>query len=261
MKRIAPQKERVLGTNKRISFLNTPIDVLTQSETVRLVEKYVVSKEPLHLIGVNADKINQLKRDRYLKRIVDSCGIINADGASVVLASRFLNEPLPERVAGIDLMNQLIKLSSQKGYSVFLLGAREQVVRKASKRLVARYPKLKVVGIHDGYFDTSRWFEISKILKKKDPDFVFVGITSPKKEYLIEYLQSQGIRSVFMGIGGSLDVISGKISRAPEWMQQFNLEWLFRVFQEPKRLFGRYFVGNFIFINNVIKEKVVHMFK
>lgn len=88
------------------------------------------------------------------------------------------------------------------------------------------------------------------------PDIVFIGITSPLKEYLIEYLQNDGNKSVFMGVGGSFDVISGNIPRAPLWMQKTNLEWLFRVMQEPRRLFKRYFVGNVTFINAIIKEKV-----
>ncbi len=99
------------------------------------------------------------------------------------------------------------------------------------------------------------WDKIADLLLRKAPDFVFVGITSPIKEYLIEYLQNKGLNSVFMGVGGSFDVISGKISRAPRWMQKANLEWLFRVSCEPKRLFKRYFLGNIEFIKNVIKEK------
>ena len=112
-----------------------------------------------------------------------------------------------------------------------------------------------MVGLHNGYFKKSDWHLISDELKELKPDFVFVGITSPIKEYLIEYLQEEGNDSVFMGVGGSFDVISGNISRAPKWMQKCNLEWLYRVMQEPKRLFKRYFIGNIVFIKSVVKEK------
>ena len=249
------KQEKRLGDNARVRFLNTVIDVLDTDETVKLVEKYVQTKTALHLMGVNADKVNEINENEIMKRIVNSCGIINADGASIVMASRYLKKPLPERVAGIDLMEQLIRLSEAKGYTVYLLGAKQVVVAKTAEVLVEKYPKLRIIGFRNGYFQKSEWQEISNELKEKKPDFVFVGITSPIKEYLIEYLQNDGNNSVFMGVGGSFDVISGMIPCAPLWMQKANLEWLFRVIQEPKRLFKRYFFGNLQFIMSVIKEK------
>ncbi len=249
------KQEVLLGTNKRITILNTVIDVLDVQQTIDLVEKYVQTKTPLHLMGVNADKINEVNSNELMKHIVNSCGIINADGASVILASKYLKKPLPERVAGVDLMQSLVALSEKKGYSVYLLGAKQEVVEKTARVLQERHPNLNLVGFHNGYFKKEDWPAISAELKEKNADFVFVGITSPLKEYLIEFLQNDGHSSVFMGVGGSFDVISGKIPRAPLWMQKANLEWLFRVIQEPRRLFKRYFVGNGIFIRDVFKEK------
>ncbi|MCX4364237.1 MAG: WecB/TagA/CpsF family glycosyltransferase [Bacilli bacterium] len=249
------KQEKILGDNQRITILNTVIDVLNMKETIVLVEKYIKTKTPLHLMGVNADKINEVNQNELMKEIVNSCGIINADGASVVLASKYLKKKLPERVAGIDLMQELVKLSAEKGYSVYLLGAKQDVVEQTKEVLLEKYNKLEIKGIHNGYFKEEDWKDISKELKKKKPDIVFVGITSPMKEYLIEFLQNDGNTCVFMGVGGSFDVISGNIPRAPKWMQKLNLEWLFRVIQEPKRLFKRYFVGNTVFIKNIVKEK------
>ena len=241
--------------NKRIVILDTNIDVLTVDETISLVDEYVKNKEPLHLMGVNADKINMLSENSSLKSIVNNCRIINADGASVVMASKFLGKPLPERVAGIDLMQDLVALSAKNGYTVYFLGAKQQVVEKTAENFQKRYPSLKIVGIHNGYFQEKDWPAVCSELKEKKPDFVFVGITSPLKEYLVDYLQKEGLNSVFMGVGGRFDVISGLIPRAPLWMQKMNLEWLFRVIQEPKRLFKRYFIGNWKFIRNVVKER------
>lgn len=249
------EQEVRLGDNRRITILNTIIDVLDVKETIELVEKYVRTKTPLHLMGVNADKINEVNQNEKMKEIVNSCGVINADGASVVKASKYLNDPLPERVAGIDLMMDLVKVSEEKEYSIYLLGAKQEVVEKTQEVLKDKFPKLEIKGIHNGYFKKEDWKGISKEIKEKDPDFVFVGITSPTKEYLIEFLQNDGNKCVFMGVGGSFDVISGNIPRAPKWMQKMGLEWLFRVMKEPKRLFKRYFVGNWKFIRAIRKEK------
>ena len=228
----------------RIKVLGINIDPLTMRETVDAVERYVLGKRALHLMGVNADKINQCHTDEKIKKIVNDSGIINADGASVVLASKFLGTPVPERVAGIDLMQSLLELSNNKGYSVYFFGAKEEVLQDMLKAFKNDYPNLIVVGYRNGYFSADDEQDIQEDIREKNPDFVFVGITSPKKEYIIQKFMDNGVNSVFMGVGGSFDVLSGHIQRAPLWMQKSNLEWLFRVANEPKRLFKRYFVGN-----------------
>ena len=241
--------------NERMQILGITIDPLTMKETVDAVEQYVLKKHPLHLMGVNADKINQCYEDEKIKRIVNESGIINADGASVVLASKFLGAPVPERVAGIDLMQNLLELSNKKGYSVYFFGAKEEILQDMLKAFKQRYPNLNVVGYRNGYFSPEDEKKIQEDIKERKPDFVFVGITSPKKEYIIQSFMDNGINTVFMGVGGSFDVLSGHIKRAPLWMQKLNLEWLFRVVNEPKRLFKRYFVGNVTFIKRVLDEK------
>ena len=239
----------------RIKVLGINIDPLTMRETVDAVERYVLGERALHLMGVNADKINQCHTDEKIKKIVNDSGIINADGASVVLASKFLGTPVPERVAGIDLMQSLLELSNNKGYSVYFFGAKEEILQDMLKAFKNDYPNLIVVGHRNGYFSADDEQDIQEDIREKNPDFVFVGITSPKKEYIIQKFMDNGVNSVFMGVGGSFDVLSGHIQRAPLWMQKSNLEWLFRVANEPKRLFKRYFVGNISFIGKVLKAK------
>lgn len=246
----------MLEKNKRIEILHTIIDVLTVEETIERVKEYIDEGCGLHLMGVNADKINMLNENERLKTIVNGCGIINADGASVVLASKYLKKPLPERVAGIDLMLDLVQLASREHYKVFLLGAKQEIVEKTKAVLLENNPGLEIVGIRNGYFKEENWGEVAEEIRKSGAQLVFVGITSPLKEYIVENFQKeQHLNCVFMGVGGSFDVISGSIPRAPIWMQKCNLEWLFRVMQEPKRLFKRYFVGNWKFIMAVVKEK------
>ncbi len=239
----------------RIELLGTFIDNYTMQETVDEVEKYIINRKPLHLMGVNADKINELNSDEDLRRIVNSCDIINADGASVIWASKVLKTPLKERVAGIDLMQELLRISEMKGYKVYFLGAKQEVVESMVTRLQSTYPNLQISGYRNGYFSKEEWPEISKTIREGNAQIVFVGITSPLKEYLIEYFQTGGSKAVYMGVGGSFDVLSGKISRAPKPMQKYGLEWLFRMLQEPKRLAGRYLKGNIKFIKSVYKVR------
>ena len=245
------------GEIKLNSFdlMGVRIDPLTMDETVQAVEKFVIEQRPLHLMGVNADKINQCQTDESIKKIVNDSEIINADGASVVLASRFLGYQVPERVAGIDLMQKLLHLANEKSYSVYFFGAKEEVLVDMLEIFKKDYPNLRVLGHRNGYFSEEDEYGIQEDIREKNPDFVFVGITSPKKEYIIQKFMDQGVNSVFMGVGGSFDVLSGHIKRAPLWMQHAHLEWLFRVANEPKRLFKRYFVGNVTFIKRVLDEK------
>lgn len=248
--------DEIIGSRKRIKIFNTLIDSLNYRETVNLVDQYIRNDRPLHLMGVNADKINQIAKDEYLRNIVNSCGIINADGFSVVWASKYLNKMLPERIAGIDLMQKLVALSAEKNYNIFLLGAKPEIVSKTALTLKAQYPSLNIVGIHDGYFAKDEWENIACEIQNSKADIVFVGISSPTKEFIIEYFQEYGLTNVFMGVGGSFDVISGKISRAPKWVQKINMEWFYRMVKEPKRLFKRYLVGNFQFAIKMFKEKI-----
>jgi len=155
----------------------------------------------------------------------------------------------------VDLMQELLHLANEKGYSVYFFGAKEEVLTDMLTIFKKDYPNLRVVGHRNGYFSAEEEEAIQEDIREKNPDFVFVGITSPKKEYLIQKFMDNGVNSVFMGVGGSFDVLSGHIKRAPMWMQKANLEWLFRVANEPKRLFKRYFVGNATFIKRVVHEK------
>lgn len=223
---------------ERVKFLNTYVDNLSMDETVKAVEEYIIKQQPLHLIGINADKVNTLKKNERLRKIVNACGIINADGVSIVWASGKLHKPLKERVAGVDLMQELLKLSDKKAYKVYLLGAKQEVVEKTAEVISEQYPNVPIVGYRNGYFKENDWESIAENIRKSEAQIVFVGISSPLKEYLIEYFQKQGLPMVFMGVGGSFDVLSGNIERAPKWVQKIGMEWMFRFLQEPGRLWN-----------------------
>lgn len=250
-------KERInlIPLMNKKNIFGIDIDALTMEQTIAYIYQLKQQEQPIHILGVNADKINQYyKETEEFRKIINEAQVINADGASLVLASKILKKDLPERVAGIDLMQNLLSLCEKKEYTVFFLGAKESVIKLMIYKIETSHPNLKIIGYRNGYFEKKDWATIAEKLKEQSPDFVFIGITSPMKEYLIDYFMKQGINSVFMGVGGSFDVLSGCIKRAPEWMQKSNLEWLFRVKQEPHRLFRRYFIGNFQFLFKLIKE-------
>lgn len=239
----------------RVNLLGVDIDPFTMQQTVDRTDDLISSGCFAHLIGVNADKVLQIRNSDEMHDCVSRCEIVNADGASMLIAAERLGVEIPERVAGIDLMHELCKLCQRRGYSVYLLGAKTEVVEKTREVLEETYPGINICGIHDGYFTDSQYDEIAEMLMRVEPQVVFVGITSPKKERLIEHLRERGLKGVYVGVGGSFDVVSGSIPRAPKWMQQVRLEWLFRMMQEPKRLAKRYIVGNARFMRLVSAER------
>lgn len=240
---------------RRVTVMGVPVDPWTMAQTVERTREFVDSGAFAHLIGVNADKVLQMRDDPEMDAIVRRCEIVNADGASMVMAANRLGVPVPERVAGIDLMDELCALAEFHGYRVFLLGAKREVVERTRDALIADYPRLDVVGIRDGYFGEEEFDEVAEEVSASGAQVTFVGITSPKKERLIERFRELGLKGAYVGVGGSFDVVSGAIPRAPKWMQQAHLEWLFRMMQEPGRLAKRYIVGNARFMALLRKEQ------
>ncbi|MFF2877748.1 WecB/TagA/CpsF family glycosyltransferase [Gottfriedia sp. NPDC057991] len=241
---------------RRVKILGSYVDALTMEETLGEVDKIINYRRPVQHVVVNASKINLMKQDDQLTEIVNSCPIINADGQSVVWAAKILNKPLPERVTGIDLFENLVKISSLKEYKLFFFGASEDVVKRVVNIYKEKYPEINIVGYRSGYFTEAEEKKIVNDIKKVEPDILFVAFSSPKKEYWInKYLYDLNVPFV-MGVGGSFDVIAGLTTRAPKWMQQAGLEWFHRFIQEPKRMFKRYIVGNLKFCYLVLLEKI-----
>lgn len=238
---------------KRFPIFNTYVDALTMEETVEAVEEIIRRRKPTQHVVINASKINLMQKDKELTKIVNECPIINADGASIIWAARLLNIPVKERVTGIDLFVRLIEVAAQKGYKVFLFGAKEEVIKKVEKIFQTKYPGLKIVGSRNGYFTKTEELKIAKQIKETKPDMLFVAFSSPQKEYWIKkYLEVMEVPFA-MGVGGSFDVVAGVTNRAPEWMQKHGMEWFYRFIQEPGRMWKRYIIGNLKFVVLTIK--------
>ena len=235
----------------RADILGCPIDRLGMADTLVEIERAIAAGRYTQHMAINAAKLVAMHDDPELCEIIDACGLVNADGQSVVWASRLLGDPLPERVAGIDLMDALLELAESRGYGVYFLGARADVLERAVERLREKYPGLHVAGARDGYFADDEAPEVCDEIRASGADLLFVAMSSPRKEYFLgEYGPNLGAPFV-MGVGGSIDVIAGVTRRAPAAWQRLGLEWLFRLLQEPRRMFRRYAVTNARFVGLV----------
>ncbi len=240
----------------RINILNCPIDKITMEETLNAIDESIKNKINLHHVVVNAAKMVHMQKDKELYDSVVSSNIINADGQAVVWASKFLGQPLPERVSGIDLMQNLVKLAYKKQYKVFFFGAKEEVLKSVVDKYATMYNRDIIAGYRNGYFDKNDEIAIAKQISESKADILFVAISSPTKEIFLNTYKDVINTPFIMGVGGSFDVVSGKVTRAPLWMQNNGLEWFYRFLQEPRRMWKRYLYTNSMFLYLVFKEKL-----
>jgi N-acetylglucosaminyldiphosphoundecaprenol N-acetyl-beta-D-mannosaminyltransferase len=230
-------------------------------QTIDLIDNSIQQKKSIHHVVINAVKVVNAQKDMKLKESIINCDIINADGQGIIWASRILNKPLPERVAGIDLMENLVALAAKKKYRIFFLGAKEKIVSKVVKMYSEKYGTDIIAGYCNGYFDDGKEKEIAKQIADSNADILFVAMSSPKKEIFLNTYKNIIQTPFIMGVGGSFDVVAGVVKRAPKWMQEYALEWFYRTLQEPRRMWKRYLVGNSSFIFLVIKEKITQLKK
>lgn len=238
----------------RIEMMGCQVDNLSMSETLNTIEGFIQSGKPHQHVVVNVDKIVKASRDEELRQIINNCALINVDGMPVVWASKLLGKPLKERVAGVDLFEALMAHSAKKGWRVFFLGAKEEVVSGVARKFGDMYPRLKIAGYRNGYWKAEEEAGVVQMIKDAKPDLLFVAISSPKKEQFLGRYQAEMKVPFAMGVGGTFDVMVGLVNRAPVWMQKSGLEWFYRFLQEPRRMFRRYFIEDMYFFWLLLKE-------
>jgi len=232
------------------------VDALTLAEAVARCTDAVQHRGYLAVGVVNAAKVVAMRRNEQLRQAVSGCGMVLADGQSVVWASRILGSPLPERVAGIDLFLELLEEAARRGYRVYFLGARRDVLDLMLAEVCRRYPGLTVAGARDGYFRAEEEPGVAAEIRRSGPDLLFVGMSSPTKEVFASRWGHSTGASVVHGVGGSFDVLAGLTRRAPAWYQEHGLEWVYRAWQEPVRLGRRYLTTNMSFMALVAREAI-----
>jgi N-acetylglucosaminyldiphosphoundecaprenol N-acetyl-beta-D-mannosaminyltransferase len=238
----------------RRELFGIAVDGLTKAQAVSRCTDAVQDRGYLSVGMVNAAKVVAMRRNERLRRAVGGCGVVLADGQSVVWASRMLGSPLPERVAGIDLFLELLAEAARRAYRVYFLGARPDVLRRMLAEVSRTYPGLVLAGARDGYFQAGEESRVAAEIRRSNPDLLFVGLSSPKKELFLSNWGKSTRAHVVHGVGGSFDVLAGLTRRAPAWYQDHGLEWLYRARQEPVRLGRRYLTTNLSFMALVARE-------
>jgi N-acetylglucosaminyldiphosphoundecaprenol N-acetyl-beta-D-mannosaminyltransferase len=232
----------------RVIFLETPVDVLTLEETLESINHAMAKGNPLRHVALNVAKLVKMRADSDLRQDVESADIIGIDGMGIVWGMRMLGTPVPERVAGFDLMGSVLKLCAERGYRPYFLGAKVDIVRGAVEKTMQKYPDLVFAGVHHGYFTALEEPQILADIERSNADCLFIGMPTPAKERFLARNGARLATPFIMGVGGSFDVLSGYMKRAPRWARMWGLEWAYRIYQEPRRMWRRYATTNAQFL-------------
>lgn len=232
----------------RIKFMNTCIDNLTMSETLNEIDKLIQKKNCSYVVTPNVDHIVRLEKDEELQKVYKNASLILTDGKPLIWISKWYKTPIKEKISGSDLFPKVCELAANKNYTMYLLGAAEGVADTAAKNLMKKYPGLNVVGTYSPPFgfekNEQEMIKIKTQIQEVHPDILIVGLGCPKQEKFMYYHCKELGVPISFGLGASIDFEAGNIKRAPKWMSNHGLEWLYRFSKEPKRLFKRYFVDD-----------------
>lgn len=232
----------------RMRLMNIEIDNLTMDETLDAIDSLIKEDNCSYVVTPNVDHIVQLEKDEELKRVYENASLILTDGKPLIWISNWYKTPIKEKISGSDLFPRVCDLAAKKGYTMYLLGAAEGVADKAAKNLMNKYKGLNIVGTYSPPFgfekDKLELKKIERQIQEVHPDILIVGLGCPKQEkYMYHHCKELDVPISF-GLGASIDFEAGNIKRAPRWMSEHGLEWLYRITQDPKRLAKRYLVDD-----------------
>ena len=219
-----------------VEVVGIKIDNVNMDEAAALMEGFLETDSCSKVFTPNSEMLLTAVRDREFERVLNSGQLVVPDGIGVVIASRFYGTPVKERVAGFDLMMRLMDMADSRGGSVYLLGGREGVAEEAAIKLTESYGNLRIAGTRNGYFEEDSENNIVNEINNSKADILLAALGAPKQEKFI-YKHSDKLQvKIAMGVGGSLDVLAGKVKRAPEFYQKAGLEWFYRLVKEPRRI-------------------------
>jgi N-acetylglucosaminyldiphosphoundecaprenol N-acetyl-beta-D-mannosaminyltransferase len=240
----------------RREFLGLAIDTLTADETVARAVEAMRSRQLTQHVAINVAKLVKARRDAELRRDISESHVVGIDGMGIVWGARLLGVSVPERVAGIDLMERLLAACAAEGFRPYFLGARQDVLERAVAETHRRWPRVAFAGYRNGYFSHDEEAAVVRQIRDAAADCLFIGMPTPHKErFLRRYRDELGVPFI-MGVGGSFDVLAAHVRRAPASMQRAGLEWLYRIYQEPARMWWRYVSTNTVFVGLVGKALI-----
>ncbi|MFE4076635.1 WecB/TagA/CpsF family glycosyltransferase [Peribacillus sp. YIM B13477] len=222
-------------TEKFVEILTIPfIDSNMDEFMNRMIYPRLMNQEKTFVVTANPEIVEYANEHRDYKDIIISADYITPDGVGIIMASKWLNQPLQERITGFDLMNELFRVADEKALKVYLLGAEENVIEAAALKVKEIYPGLELVGYNHGYIDIKD-DALPKSIAELEPDIILTALGFPRQEKWVSRHYALFNKGLFMGVGGSFDVLAGKVNRAPVFWQKMRLEWLYRLIQQPSR--------------------------
>lgn len=229
------------------NILGVSVARMSPAEVLDWVRMMVEQKKPRHIVTANAEILYKAHREPEFLELLKKADLIVADGSGVIWASRILRRTIPQRVTGVDLTEEILALAEEKGWGIYFLGARPQVVEKAVLNALGRHPGLRVAGYHHGYFSQEETGDVLSNIRAVKPDIILVAMGVPAQEQFIQsYIKELNV-PVAIGVGGTFDILAGAATRAPRWMQEKGLEWLYRFFKEPSRYKRMLTLPKFVF--------------
>jgi len=238
--------------SKRVAFYGTPVDLLDMQMTLAMVEMAMREGKPLRHTALNVAKLVNMRKDDDLAADVAASDIVGIDGMGIAFGLRLFGMGKQERVTGVDLMLEVLALCARTGRKPYILGARQDQLETAIANAQKLFPGLEMAGSHNGYFRPEKADDVVQAISQSGADCLFVAMPTPLKErFLAQYASVLAVPFV-MGVGGSVDVLAGHVSRAPKWMQDTGLEWLHRLLQEPRKMLARYARTNVIYLAMLI---------
>ncbi len=224
------------GVEDGVEILGLRVDRVSTEEALAAIDGFIAARTPHHVVTADASMVVHARQDAELRAIVDGADLVTPDGAGILWAGRLLGTPIPHKVSGVDLVGDLCRLSPATGHRIFFFGAGPQVAQEAAERMRERFPGTRIVGVRDGFFSPAQEPEVVAEIKAAAPDIVLVALGIPKQEKWIARHKAALGCPVFIGVGGSFDVHSGRVQRAPVWMQRGSLEWLYRLSKNPRKI-------------------------
>jgi N-acetylglucosaminyldiphosphoundecaprenol N-acetyl-beta-D-mannosaminyltransferase len=244
------------GSIREINAFSIKINPLCRTDFLSLIASGIRDGKQIAQFGVNSATINDIVRNEEFRVVINNADLVHIDGMSVLWALRSFGYDIPERVATPDLADDVLDLANREKMSIFLFGAKESILSLCCSNISAKYPDLKISGSRNGYYQPEEEQSIFDLINEAEPDILLLGMSSPKKELFFESYRHRLKAKYILGVGGYFDIVSGRIKRAPRWMQNSGMEWLYRLMQEPRRLWKRYLIGIFQFFWLVTKEKL-----